>query len=177
MPSAKEVETKINSIAGYRKQFREVFGTDATYDNIAQAIASFERTVLTGNAPWDRYQAGDSSAMSAQAIRGWELFKGKAHCSACHAGPNFTDNAFHNLGTSVKSKDVGREKISGMEGDRGAFKTPGLRDIARSAPYMHDGSHATLEEVVDFYNKGGAANEQLDEEIFPWTSPMRRKRT
>ncbi len=166
MPTAKEVETKINGIAGYRQQFREVFGTDATYDNIAQAIASFERTVLTGNSPWDRYQAGDPSAMSPSAVRGWELFKGKAHCSACHAGPNFTDNAFHNLGTSVESKDIGREKISGLEGDRGAFKTPGLRDIAKSAPYMHDGSHVTLEEAIDFYNKGGALNEQLDEEIF-----------
>jgi cytochrome c peroxidase len=167
MPSAEEVEKKINAIAGYRQQFRDVFGADATYDTIAQAIASFERTVLSGDAPFDRYRAGDASALSPSALRGWELFQGKAHCSACHSGPSFTDHAFHNLGISVRSGDVGREKISGMLGDRGAFKTPGLRDIARSAPYMHDGSLATLEEVVEYYNKGGVANEQLDEEVFP----------
>lgn len=165
MPSVEEVERKINAIPGYRKQFQEVFGTDVTFDNIANAIASFERTVLSGNAPYDAYMAGDKSALSESAERGLKLYTGKAHCSACHTGPSFTDNGFHNLGVNFKA-DPGREKISGMEGDRGSFKTPGLRDIHRSAPYMHDGSLATLEEVIDYYNKGGTPNPQLDEEIF-----------
>jgi cytochrome c peroxidase len=159
----------LNAIPGYKKQFNEVFGTDVTADGIAKAIASFERTVLSGDAPFDRYMAGDKQAMSEAAIRGKELFFNKARCTACHSGPNFSDAAFHNVGVGMdKDKpDEGRMVISKLEGDRGAFKTPTLREIARTAPYMHDGSLATLEAVVEHYNKGGIANPQLDEEIFP----------
>ena len=98
-----------------------------------------------------------------------KLFFGKAHCAACHVGPNFTDNAFHNLGVGMQSQnpDKGRQAISNLLGDRGTFKTPSLRDVARTAPYMHDGSMNTLEEVVEYYNKGGSKNPQLDEEIYP----------
>ena len=163
---------RLNKIEGYRGQFQKVFGTDVTSDGIAKAIAAYERTVLSGNSPYDRYKAGDEDALSESARRGRDLFFGKAHCSACHAGPNLTDNAFHNIGIGWNAKkeefaDVGREAISSLGGDKGAFKTPTVREIARTAPYMHDGSLKTLAEVVAHYNKGGNPNFWQDEEIFP----------
>ncbi|MDA0833849.1 MAG: c-type cytochrome [Planctomycetota bacterium] len=163
-----EVVEKLNAIEGYKNQFQKIFGTDVTPEGIAQSIAAYERTVLSGDAPFDKFKAGDTAALSESAQRGMKLFFGRASCSACHAGANFTDNSFHNVGVGMDKPepDVGREAISKLGGDRGAFKTPGLRDIARSAPYMHDGSLKTLEEVVEHYNKGGIANPQLDEEIF-----------
>jgi cytochrome c peroxidase len=169
--SLDQVVERLNKIEGYRKQFQAVFGTDVTSENIARAIAAYERTVLTGDAPYDRFKAGDKAALSEAAQRGMNLFFGKAKCSACHVGHNFTDNGFHNLGIGWDAatntmKDVGREEQSKLAGDRGSFKTPTLRDIARTAPYMHDGSLKTLEEVVDHYDKGGNANPWLDEEIF-----------
>ncbi len=156
---------KLNGIEGYKSQFKAVFGTDVTADGIGKAIAAYERTVLSGDAPYDKFKAGDKTALSESAQRGMKLFFGKANCSACHAGPNFTDNGFHNIG--VPGTDAGREAISKSVGDKGAFKTPTLREIARTAPYMHDGSMKTLEEVVAHYNKGGTPHDQLDEEIFP----------
>lgn len=159
---------KIAAIEGYEKQFQAVFGETVTADNLAKAIAAFERTVLSGNAPYDQFKAGDTSALSEQAQAGMKLFFGKANCSGCHSGSNFTDNGFHNLGVSfsIDNPDVGRELISKLEGDRGAFKTPSLREISRTAPYMHDGSLATLEDVIEHYNKGATPNDYLDEEIF-----------
>lgn len=159
---------KLNKIEGYRTQFQKVFGTDVTEDGIAKAIGAFERTILSGNAPYDRYKAGDTTALSAAAERGMKVFFHEANCSACHSGPNFSDGAFHNLGVGIhgSSVDWGRYNVSNLEGDKGAFKTPTLREIARTAPYMHDGSLATLEEVIDYYDRGGTANPQLDEEIF-----------
>ncbi len=162
------VVKKLNAISGYRRQFQAVFGTDVTSEGIAKAIAAYERTALSGNAPYDRYKAGDKEALSEAAEQGRKLFFGKANCSACHSGANFTDNGFHNIGVSwdVENRDEGRFAISGLDGDRGAFKTPTLREIDRSGPYMHDGSMATLEEVVEHYVKGGTDNPYLDEEIF-----------
>ena len=160
---------KLNGIDGYKTQFKRVFGSDgATADGIAKAIAAYERTVISGNAPFDRFKAGDQKALSEQAQRGQKLFFGKAHCSACHAGPNFTDNSFHNVGVGMDQKDFdkGRADISKLSGDTGAFKTPTLREIAKSGPYFHDGSAKTLEDVIDHYAKGGIPNEWLDEEIF-----------
>lgn len=169
MPSLDAVARKINKIAGYRKIFNEVFGENATGENIGKAIAAFERTIMAGDTPFDCFQYGDKSAMSASARRGMNLFFNKAQCSSCHDGPNFTDDAFHNIGIGTHSAppDLGRFLKSGLEGDRGAFKTPSLRDIARTGPYMHDGSMATLEEVIEHYNKGGDGNEHQDEDIFP----------
>ncbi|WP_339732870.1 cytochrome c peroxidase [uncultured Gimesia sp.] len=166
--TVKEAVDRINAIPGYTKQFQKVFGSDATEENMAKAIATYERTILCGNAPYDQFKAGDKKALSEAAQRGMKLFFGKAVCSACHAGPNFTDNAFHNLGVGMDAKapDAGRKVISNLGGDQGSFKTPSLRDIARSAPYMHDGSMQTLKEVVEHYNKGGIPNEFLDEEIY-----------
>lgn len=159
---------KLNGIKGYKEQFNAVFGSDATAPNVARAIAAYERTVLSGNAPYDAFRAGDKNALSGAVERGRKVFFGKGHCSACHVGPALTDNSYHNIGVGMdkKNPDVGRFAVSKLEGDTGAFKTPGLRDIARSAPYMHDGSLKTLEDVVEHYVKGGIANEYLDEEIF-----------
>jgi len=159
---------KLNKIEGYKKQFQEVFGTDVTKENIARAIAAFERTVLSGDAPYDRFKAGDKSALTESAQRGRKIFFGKGNCSACHSGGNFSDGAFHNIGVGMDGEkpDAGRFAISNLEGDTGSFRTPTLREIARTAPYMHDGSLKTLEEVVEYYAKGGIGNPQLDEEIF-----------
>lgn len=163
------VVAKLSAIEGYRSQFKDVFGTDVTADGIGKAIATYERTILSGNAPFDAYKAGDKTALSEAAERGRKLFFGKANCAACHGGSNFSDTSYHNIGIGMDAEepDVGREAVSKLEGDRGAFKTPTLREIAKTAPYMHDGSLKTLEEVVEHYAKGGIANEWLDEELFP----------
>ncbi len=168
LPIEKALE-KINAIKGYQEQFQKVFGQPANADNLAKAIAAFERTVLSGDAPYDRYKSGDKQALSPKAEEGMKLFFGRANCSSCHSGPNFTDNGFHNLGVTFNGEnaDQGRAAISKLSGDKGAFKTPTLRDIAKTGPYMHDGSLATLEEVVAYYNKGGTPNDYLDEEIYP----------
>jgi cytochrome c peroxidase len=164
-----ELVERLNKVEGYRQQFQKVFGSDVTADGVAKALASFERTILSGNTPYDRYKAGDKTALSPAAERGMNIFFNKAFCSACHSGPNFTDGAFHNIGVGMdkKAPDMGRETVSKLLGDRGSFKTPTLREISRTAPYMHDGSLKTLEDVIEYYRKGGVANPQLDEEIFP----------
>lgn len=160
-----KVVEKLNGIQGYKEQFQKVFGTDVTSEGIAKAIAAFERTVLSGDAPYDRFKADDKESLSAAAQKGMKLFFGKANCSACHSGPNFSDSAYHNIG--YDSEDHGRFGISKIKGDTGAMRTPTLRDIARHAPYMHNGGLKTLEEVVAHYNKGGNNNPHQDEEIFP----------
>ncbi|MCA8986641.1 MAG: c-type cytochrome, partial [Planctomycetaceae bacterium] len=160
---------RINAIPGYRSRFEKEFGGPATEQRLAQAIASFERTIVSGDAPYDRFTAGDKSALSESAQRGRDLFFGKANCSACHSGPSFSDLAFHNIGIGMDrdEKDPGRFEVSKLQGDFGAFKTPTLREIARTGPYMHDGSLKTLQEVVEHYNRGGIDNPYLDEELFP----------
>jgi cytochrome c peroxidase len=168
--SLKDLIPKLQKIEGYRNQFKTIFKSDVSSAGIAKAIASYERTILSGDAPFDRFKAGDKKALTAAAERGRKLFFGKAHCSACHSGPSFTDNGFHNIGIGVgkdgKASDKGRFAVSNLPEDISSFKTPTLREIGKSAPYMHDGSMKTLEQVVDHYNKGGIANDQLDEEVF-----------
>jgi len=158
----------LRGIAGYRPLFEKAFGT-AEFDinHVAKAIATFERTVLSGNAPYDRYKAGDKSALTASQVRGLNVYFNKAKCDQCHEGINFTANAYHNLGvgTDKATPDAGRHDVTKNDADWGAFKTPTLRDIARTAPYMHDGSLKTLEEVVDYYDKGGIPNKNLDERM------------
>jgi len=163
-----QVIERVSAIDGYRAQFQKIFGGAPNAENIAKAIAAYERTLISRDAPFDRAKAGDQNALSESAARGMELFFGKANCSACHVGQNFTDGAFHNVGIGMDkpNPDVGREAISKLQGDRGSFKTPTLREVARSGPYMHNGSLKTLEEVVDHYDKGGIANPWLDEELF-----------
>lgn len=162
------VVKKLNGIQGYRKMFGKVFGSEEiTIDNVAKAIATFERTVLSGNSAFDKYSAGNKKAMTAAQVRGMDVYFNKAKCDQCHEGINFTSNGYHNLGVgSTKSTpDVGRYAVTKQDKDWGAFKTPTLRDVARTAPYMHDGSLKTLEEVVDYYDKGGQPNRNLDEKI------------
>ena len=164
------VVRKLSAVPGYKKQFREVFGAEVSAEGIARAIAAFERTVVSTNSTFDKYAAGDKSALSEAAVRGMGLFTGKARCALCHNGPNFTDNKFHNIGVpqagSLK-EDVGRYAVSKQEQDRMAFKTPTLRSVALTAPYMHDGVFKTLDEVIEFYNKGGGAVPGKDVFITP----------
>lgn len=141
------VVRKLEAVPSYRAQFEAVFGTGVDRDGIAKAIAAFERTVLAGNSRWDQYESGDKSALSAAEVRGLELFRTKANCNSCHAGFNMTDDVFHNIGVGLDNPqpDLGRYVVTKADADRGAFKTPTLRDITRTAPYMHDGSEPTLE--------------------------------
>jgi cytochrome c peroxidase len=165
-----ELLARLNGIPGYAAQFQAVFGTVATEENVAQAIASFERTVISTNSPYDMYLQGDHSALSPAAVRGLNLFQGKGHCMPCHSGPAFSDFRFHNLGVGYKDgkyADVGRYAVTKDPRDLGAFKTPGLRSVALTPPYLHDGSEATLEDVVRLYDRGGIANPHLDRLMLP----------
>jgi cytochrome c peroxidase len=147
-----ELEKELDAIPGYVAQFRSVFGTSATRGLIAKALAAFQRTIVSRNSPFDRYLAGDKSSLSEEAKQGWELFKGDAGCIRCHSGPGFTDGKFYRLGTTFTDK--GRGAVTGDKRDFYAFRTPGLRDVARTAPYLHDGSLETLTQVVEFYYRG-----------------------
>lgn len=159
----------LNKIPGYRDEFRKVFGTDATKEGVAKAIAAFERTLLCGNSAFDKFEAGDKTALSASAQRGLSLFRGKAECAKCHAGFNFTDEGYHDVGVGMdKPKpDLGRYEVTKADANKGAFKTPILRNIAASAPYFHDGSAKTLEEVIEYYVRGGIKNPHLSTDVKP----------
>ena len=160
---ADEIAAKLNALEGYKSQFQSVFHTDVTPDSIVKAIAAFERTIISGNTAWDRWRAGDQSALDASAVRGWNIFQA-VKCNNCHDGVLFTDQQYHNVGIGMDQKepDPGRFKVSNDAKDTGAFKTPTLRDVAKSAPYFHDGSVATLEEAVDLMLAGGKPNDHLD---------------
>ena len=160
----------LKRILPYAGLFRAAFGTpEITASRVAQAIASYERTILSGGSPYDRYQAGETKAMSESAVRGLALFNDttRANCVTCHAGFNFTDESYHNLGVGMDAAkpDLGRFEITKNEVDKGAFKTPTLRNVTETAPYMHDGSDATLLEVIDLYDRGGNPNPWLSKEI------------
>ena len=188
-----EAVERINAIPGYRIQFQAVFDGPATIDSIGKAIAAFERTIVSGANKNDYYEQAlpffdyepsededpeflahmnevllleETHRMSLQAERGRDLFFGKAACSACHVGQDLTDEEFHNIGIGT-GKDAGRAAVTGNDADTGAFKTPSLRNIALTAPYMHDGSLATLMDVVRHYNLGGDGNPHLSDKIFP----------
>lgn len=165
-----ELVAKIKTIGGYRKLFLEVFGREVSIGDVGRAIAGFQRTLLSGNSPADQFDTGgDEQALSASAQRGLELFRGKARCTRCHSGFNFSDEKFHNIGIGwdTNTVDLGRYMVTNNPEDIGAFKTPTLREIARTAPYMHDGRFATLEDVVRFYNRGGIKNPHLDNSVIP----------
>ncbi len=193
----------LKGISGYSKQFAAIFSDGVTIDNVGKAIASFERAVVTGPAPWDNYeqlasfekayaddieileelkeedeelyneymalrQASEAHSISESAIRGGELFfSDKSGCTACHVGANFTDELYHNLGVGMMAEkpDIGRNSETGDDKDLGAFKTPTVRNVSLTAPYMHDGSQATLMEVVEWYAKGGHPNDHLSEKV------------
>jgi cytochrome c peroxidase len=191
---------QLSSVSDYRKQFRSVFGNEGiTLNTVVEAIAAYERTLVSRNAPFDRFIAGDGKAITEAQLKGWELFKGKAGCIECHtfsaSSPFFTDGRFYNTGVAGQSQDfavltqrvnelrvrgeseplsssvlahqaefseLGRFLVTRAEKDIGAFKTPTLRDVELTGPYMHNGSLGTLLDVVRFYNQGGQTNPNLD---------------
>jgi cytochrome c peroxidase len=188
----KEIIERLAKIPAYSEQFEKVFGTPVTLDGMAKAIATFERVAaLSGNSPYDKYNAGENKALSDSEKRGLILFgltlnnddefktdavRQKAKCTLCHQGFNFTDEQFHNLGIGFDPKtgkfaDLGRWAIDpiGAKNDAaiGAFKTPTVREVAKTGPYMHDGSLSTLEAVMDHYDKGGTPNPSLDPDMKP----------
>ena len=153
MQDEKVLIARLESVPAYRAQFRRIFGGPPTKRRVALAIDTYVRKLTTPNSPFDKYAAGNRKALTPAQKRGLELFVGKADCTLCHRGPNFEDDQFHALG--VKGNDAGRFKITGVEADRNAFKTPTIRNVSLTAPYMHDGSLATLRDVIDFYDAGG----------------------
>ena len=159
----------LGAIPAYQAQHRRVFGRDLDADGVARAIAAYVRTIVSGNAPYDRFKAGDGTALSAAAQRGLALFEGKAACVGCHAGFNFTDEGYRNIGVGMdrETPDLGRFLVTKNDGDRGAFKTPTLRDVAARGPYMHDGSLITLADVVAYYDRGGVPNPWLSSDVRP----------
>jgi len=163
-----EVVRRLNARPGYAAAFGKVFGRPPDADGVRYALASYVRTILSGNSPYDRYIAGEMEALTPAQRRGLEIFRGKANCAVCHLGPNLTDEEFHNTGAGLRSpgaRDKGRVNVTADPVDTGAFKTPTLREVAATGPYMHDGSLATLEEVIEFYDRGGEPNSNLSPEI------------
>ena len=163
----------LNAEPGYQAMFAKAYPGEAIDGKtVAKGLASFERTVLSNNSPFDRWLKGDAKAMSQQQIKGFRLFtdSAKGNCAACHQAPNFTDGGFHNIGLASNdhpNPDVGRFAIKPIAAAKGAFKTPTLRDIGLSAPYFHDGSAATLAQVVEHYRKGGVSKANLSKNIMP----------
>ncbi len=154
----------------YGKRFQQTFGGPVSLKAVTQAISCFERTLLSGNSAFDRFEAGDREAISVAAQRGRSLFFGKARCGSCHIPPLFTDHKFHHLGVGWKGKtagDRGRFEVTGNENDLGTFKTPSLRDVTLTSPYMHDGSLTTLRDVVEFYTRGGHDTPRRDSLLKP----------
>jgi cytochrome c peroxidase len=191
------VTAKLRELKEYEPLFEAAFGSkEIDVERFGQAVASFERTIVSLDAPIDRFISGDKKAISESAQRGWALYNGKARCNTCHghvgAFPLFTDEDYHNLGvgtekidfedvarkgasavtsgkdidtlvlTNVQASELGRFVITKEPKHIGAFKTPQLRNVALTAPYMHDGSEPTLEKVMDLYNRGGNTNPYLD---------------
>ncbi len=163
-PSVEDISAKLNEIPEYKEQFMKVFDDPATPVNVVKAIAAFERTIVSDKSAWIRFRAGDESAFSEEAGRGWQLFSEKAKCSNCHDGLLLTDLQYHNVGIGMgkRKPDVGRFKVTEEKKDTGAFKTPTLLDVSKSAPYFHDGGVATLEKAVDLMLRGGKKNKYLD---------------
>lgn len=191
--SIEGVEKRVAGDPELRRRFEATYGaapagqSPVTLDRIQSAIASYERTLVRGNSAFDRYQyGGDRKALSPAAVRGLAVFqdKAKGNCAVCHTIEAqyalFTDNKFHNIGVGVNAEgeltDLGRYEVTRQEADKGAFRTPSLREIASTAPYMHDGSLKTLKDVVDFYVGGGSANPQLDKEIKALSHLSRQER-
>ena len=153
--------------------------TGRTVAEVTAALASYVRTIRSGDSRFDRYTAGERNALTPLEKSGLDVFRGRGGCTTCHLGPSFTDEQFHNTGVAWhdgRLLDSGRFNVTGAPRDRGAFKTPTLREVARTAPYMHDGSLATLEAVVDFYSEGGRANPFLDPEMRPRDFTIEEKR-
>lgn len=148
--------------------------------DLVNSLASFVRSILAGNSNFDRFVSGDRTALTDEELRGLGVFRGKGNCTACHSGPTFSDESFHNTGVAFRNGrfiDDGRLGVTGLTQDRGAFKTPTLREVSATAPYMHDGSVSTLAGVVDFYDRGGVPNPALDPGIRPLRLTNAEKRS
>jgi cytochrome c peroxidase len=194
---------KLNALPDYAERFQNVFGSSANPESLGKALAAFQRTLVTRHAPFDRYMMGEKQAMAESAVRGMALFRGKARCILCHNGPNFTDSQFHNLGVpdapllthplvqaSIRfdakrmqvpefaqvKEDLGRYLVTKEEKDRGAFKTPTLRNVAQRDPYMHNGAFHALEEIIDFYDQGGGASARKSPLVQPLALTAAEKR-
>ena len=167
MPSHDAVVEKVKGISGYRDLFERSFGRDVNVDDIARAIASFERTIVSWDSRWDQFITGNAAVLSDSEMRGLIVFQGKGRCIQCHSGWNLADEKYHNIGIGWDSPepDEGRFAVTKNDKDRGAFRTPTLRDVALTGPYMHDGRFDTLEQVVDYYSNGVIANPYLDVEM------------
>ena len=175
--SIDEAVARLTADDTYLAEFTAVFNRPIVTDDVARALATFLRTIRSGASAYDRFVAGETDALTAEQQRGLQIFRTRARCTICHSEPLFTDELFHNTGIAWRPPtgdepgaflDDGRYEVSKLERDRGRFKTPTLRDVARTAPYMHDGSLATLEDVVEFYNNGGRPNRNL----FPIITPL-----
>ena len=179
MTSHEEVVANVRAVPGYAPLFADVYG-DPRVDmpRIAQAIAAYERTVLTGDSPYDRYVAGDHGALRDDQVRGLTVFLGRGRCVTCHVGFNFSDENYRNIGVGMDAPapDLGRYAVTRRDEDRGAFKTPTLRNVALTAPYMHDGSEPTLETVVELYDRGGVRNAWLSKDVQPLGLSPQEKR-
>lgn len=167
--SLPNVVRKLSEVPYYRVKFQQTFGTPVTAQGIAQALASFERALRLKPSAYDRYLDGQMDALTPQQERGMILFGRRAHCATCHKGIQLTDKKFHNLGVGMDQPrpDRGRFEVTRHPEDTGAFKTPSLRNITQTGPYMHDGSLPTLEAVIDFYDRGGIPNPYLSQEMNP----------
>jgi cytochrome c peroxidase len=169
---------KLSSVPGYSAMFEAAYpGEGVSEKTIGKAIAAYERTILSGDSPFDRWRRGDARAVDDSVKRGFALFEGKANCVKCHQGFNFTDNGFHNIGLKPAGGevDVGRFAQRPIAAVYGAFRTPTLRDVELTAPYMHDGAYGTLEEVVEHYDRGGEAVEHLSPNMKPLGLTAREK--
>jgi cytochrome c peroxidase len=156
---------RLEAVAFYRGLFEDAFpeAPDITAANIAKAVAAFVRTIGSGETPFDRWIAGNETALDAAAQRGFRLFTSTAGCSACHSGWRLTDDRFHDTG--LPGTDRGRAAVTQAAADEHAFRTPGLRNVARRAPYMHDGSIASLRAVIDRYADGGVERPTLSRDL------------
>jgi cytochrome c peroxidase len=155
----------LSTIDEYEDLFEEAFGTGVTGEGVLAALASFERTILSGDSPYDRYVAGKRDALTPEQIRGLEIFAGKGSCATCHVPPTFTDGKFYvaGIGQEAKKPDEGRMLATGKEEHRDQFRTPALREVENTAPYFHDGSVADLEEAVRIMARGGVDHPNLSE--------------
>jgi cytochrome c peroxidase len=168
LPLAELLE-RLAATPEYPALFADAFDGGLTRENLARALAQFVRRLVLGDSPVDRFRAADAAALDAEARVGLWIYESKGRCWRCHSGPNFTDESYHATGVGVRdgAAEPGRAAVTGAAADRGRFKTPSLRGVARTAPYMHDGSLATLADVVEFYRKGGVAHPERDPLLEP----------
>jgi len=171
-----EAIARLSADASYSAAFQDVFERPIAPGDLGRALATYLRTIRSGDSPYDRFIAGQTDAMTAEQQKGYQLFRGKAQCFVCHFEPLFTADSFENTGiawridpqtTAGKFQDDGRYTVTQLERDRGGFKVPTLREVASTAPYMHDGSLATLEDVLEFYDPGGRANPTISRLLRP----------